>query len=105
MMPKTNKTYPDEFKKRMIGLVREGRTPEALAREFEPSAQAIRNWVAQADREAGRRQDGLTTGEREELQRLRRENERLKEEREILKKAAAWFAQESKAAPNGSSNS
>src|SRR5258707_9989205 len=68
-MPKTNKTYPDEFKKRMIGLVREGRTPEALAREFEPSAQAIRNWVAQADREAGRRQDGLTTGEREELQR------------------------------------
>ena len=89
----------------MIGLVREGRTPEALAREFEPSAQAIRNWVAQADREAGRRQDGLTTGEREELQRLRRENERLKEEREILKKAAAWFAQESKAAPNGSSNS
>ena len=104
-MPKTNKTYPDEFKKRMIGLVREGRTPEALAREFEPSAQAIRNWVAQADREAGRRQDGLTMGEREELQRLRRENERLKEEREILKKAAAWFAQESKAAPNGSSNS
>ena len=104
-MPKTNKTYPDEFKKRMIGLVREGRTPEALAREFEPSAQAIRNWVAQADREAGRRQDGLTTGEREELQRLRRENERLKEEREILKKAAAWFAQETKAAPNGSSYS
>jgi transposase len=103
-MPK-GKTYPDEFKKKMIGLVREGRTPEALAREFEPSAQAIRNWVAQADREAGRRQDGLTTGEREELQRLRRENERLKEEREILKKAAAWFAQESKAAPNGSSNS
>ena len=89
----------------MIGLVREGRTPEALAREFEPSAQAIRNWVAQADREAGRRQDGLTMGEREELQRLCRENERLKEEREILKKAAAWFAQESKAAPNGSSNS
>ena len=104
-MPRTKKTYPDEFKKRMIGLVREGRTPEALAREFEPSGQAIRNWVAQADREAGRRQDGLTTGEREELQRLRRENERLREEREILKKAAAWFAQESKAAPNGSSNS
>jgi transposase len=103
-MPKS-KTYPDEFKKKMIGLVREGRTPEALAREFEPSAQAIRNWVAQADREAGRRQDGLTMGEREELQRLRRENERLREEREILKKAAAWFAQESKAAPNGSSNS
>src|SRR5437660_11096811 len=98
MMPKTNKTYPDEFKKRMIGLVREGRTPEALAREVEPSAQAIRNWVAQADREAGRRQDGLTTGEREERQRLRREDERPKGEREILQKDADWFGQAGQAA-------
>ena len=100
-----HKPYPEEFKRKLIGLVREGRTPEELSRQFEPSAQAIRNWVAQADRDEGRRQDGLTTGERDELQRLRRENERLREEREILKKAAAWFAQESKAAPNGSSNS
>ena len=104
-MGNTHKRYPEEFKKKLVTLVREGRAAEELSLQFEPSAQAIRNWVAQADREAGRRQDGLTTGEREELQRLRRENERLREEREILKKAAAWFAQESKAAPNGSSNS
>ena len=104
-MPKTRKHYPEELKKKMVALVREGRTPEELSKQFEPSAQSIRNWVAQAERDEGRRQDGLTTGERDELQRLRRENERLREEREILKKAAAWFAQESKAAPNGSSNS
>ena len=104
-MPKTHKPYPEEFKKKMVALVRQGRTPEQLAKQFEPSGQAIRNWVAQADRDEGRRDDGLATNEREELQRLRRENERLREEREILKKAAAWFAQETKAVPNGSSNS
>lgn len=104
-MPRPYKTYPEEFRKKLVELVRQGRTPEELSRQFEPSAQAIRNWVAQADREAGQRADGLTSAERDELLRLRRENERLREEREILKKAAAWFAQESKAAPNGSSHS
>ena len=104
-MPRYRKPYPREFKEKLVALVRQGRTPQELSREFEPTAQAIRNWVAQAERDEGRREDGLTTNEREELQRLRRENERLREEREILKKAAAWFAQESKAAPNGSSNS
>ena len=58
----------------MIELVRAGRGPEELAKEFEPSAQAIRNWVAQADRDEGRRADGLTTAEREELNRLRLES-------------------------------
>ena len=102
-MPKrTHKPYPIEFKKKLVALVREGRTPEELSRQFEPSAQAIRNWIAQADRDEGQRQDGLTTTERDELQRLRRENERLREEREILKKAAAWFAQETS---RGSSSS
>lgn len=104
-MPRTHKPYPEEFKKKLVALVRQGRNPEELSKEFEPSAQAIRNWVAQADRDEGLRQDGLTSSERDELQRLRRDNERLREEREILKKAAAWFAQETKAAPNGSSNS
>ena len=104
-MGNTHRRYPEEFKRKLVALVREGRSAEELSRQFEPSAQAIRNWVAQADRDEGKREDGLTRNEREELQRLRRENERLREEREILKKAAAWFAQESKAAPNGSSNS
>jgi transposase len=88
-----------------VELVRSGRSPEELAREFEPSAQAIRNWVAQAERDTGKRSDGLTTQEREELRRLRRENKTLKVEKEILKKAAAWFAQETDSVPPKNSNS
>ena len=88
------KRYSAEFQQQMVRLVRAGRTPEDLGREFEPSAQAIRNWVKQAELDAGTRTDGLKTEEREELARLRRENARLKEEREILSKAAARFAQE-----------
>ena len=78
----------------MVALVRAGRTPGELSREFEPSAQSIANWVAQADRDEGKRKDGLTSAEREELRRLRKANRQLKLEREILAKAAAWFAQE-----------
>jgi len=89
----------------MIELARSGRTPEELAREFEPSAQTIRNWVAQADLDEGRRSDGLTTEERDELRKLRRENRRLREEREILKKAAAWFAKETDSNPSKRSSS
>jgi len=87
----------------MVRLVRSGRSPEELAREFEPSPQSIRNWIAQAERDEGTRADGLKTDEREELARLRRENARLKEEREILSKAAAWFAQETEKKSKGSS--
>jgi transposase len=104
-MPKSHRPYPPEYRERIIELVRSGRSPESLAKEFEPSAQCIRNWVRQADRDAGRRYDGLTTDERTELQRLRRENATLREEREILKKAAAWFARETGSIPPGSSNS
>lgn len=104
-MPKPRRPYPLEFRQRMIDLVRAGRSPDALAREFEPSAQSIRNWIRQADRDAGRRDDGLTTDEKTELQRLRRENARLREEREILKKAAAWFARETGSIPSGDSSS
>ena len=105
-MPKSHGPYPGEYRRRIVDLVRAGRSPEDLAREFEPSSQAIRNWVRQADLDDGRRQDGgLTTVEREELLSLRRENRRLREEREILKKAAAWFARESDSTPGGSSNS
>ncbi len=86
-------------------MVRAGRNPEELAEKFEPTAQSIRNWVAQADRDDGHRQDGLTTEEREELRRLRRENKVLREEREILKKAAAWFARETGSIPPKDSSS
>ena len=95
-MPKTRPPYTAEFRQQMVELVRAGRTPEDLAREFEPSSQAIRTWVAQADRDGGTRSDGLRTEEREELRRLRRENRRLREEREILAKATAWFARETR---------
>ena len=94
IMPKTHPPYPAEYRKQILELARAGRSPEALAEEFEPTAQTIRNWVVQAQRDAGERSDGLTRDEREELQRLRRENKRLAEEREILKKAATWFARE-----------
>jgi transposase len=91
-MPKSHARYAPEYRRRMVELVRAGRRPDDLAKEFEPTAQSIRNWVAQAERDAGRRLDGLTSEEREELARLRRENRVLREEREILSKAAAWFA-------------
>ena len=108
-MPRRRAPYAAEFRHQMVELVRTGRTPEELSREFEPSAQAIRNWVTQADRDEGRRADGLTTPEREELRRLKRENRRLRQEREILAKAAAWFARETGSIPpktaGGSSSS
>lgn len=88
-MQKTRAPYAPEFRRQMVELVRSGRSPESLSREFEPSAQSIVNWVRQADRDEGRRSDGSTTAERQELTRLRRENKRLRMEREILAKAAA----------------
>lgn len=104
-MPQTRSPYPPEFRQRLVEQVRAGRTPEELAKKFEPTAQSIRNWVVQADRDGGRRNDGLTTEEREELRRLRRENKTLREEREILKKAAAWFARETGSIPPKDSSS
>jgi len=83
-MVKTRPPYSPEFRRQMVDLVRAGRSPEQLAAEFEPTAQSIRNWVAQADGDAGQRGDGLTSAEREELDRLRRENRQLKLERDIL---------------------
>jgi transposase len=97
--------YPPEFRRRMVELVRAGRTPESLAEELEPSAQTIRNWILQADLDEGRRDDGLTTAERDKLRRLERENRELREEREILKKAAAWFARETESSPKRRSDS
>ena len=90
-MPRIHRPYAAEFRRRMVDLVRAGRTPESLGEEFEPSAQAIRNWLRQADRD--------------ELRQLRRDNARLREEREILKKATAWFARETDVTPSGPSRS
>jgi transposase len=89
----------------MVELVRAGRSPESLAEEYEPSGESIRNWVKQADRDSGKRQDGLTSAEKDELARLRREVRALREERAILAKAAAWFARETGKIPSGSTNS
>jgi len=105
MGARTRPPYPPEFRRQMVELVRAGRNPEELAKEFEPTAQAIRNWVRQSDLDEGRREDGLTTSEREELRRLRRENRQLREEREILSKAAAWFARETNSIPPKGSGS
>jgi transposase len=104
-MAQSHPPYPAEFRHRLVDLVRAGRSPEELAEKFEPTAQSIRNWVAQADRDDGVRADGLTTEEREELRRLRREVKTLREEREILKKAAAWFARETGSIPPKDSSS
>ena len=104
-MPKSHTPYPPELRRRLVELVRAGRSPAELAEEFEPSEQCIRNWVKQADYNSGKRQDGVATAEKEELGRLRRENRALREERAILAKAAAWFARETGKIPSGSSNS
>ena len=105
-MAKGRKSYPQEFKDRLVEMERAGRSAESLARDFEPTAQTIRNWLKQADLDEGRRSDGLTTAEREELRRLRRENRRLQEELEIMGKAATWFAQRrTQSIPNRRSSS
>jgi transposase len=104
-MPRHRRPYDPEFRAQLVELVRAGRTPDELAAEFEPTAQTIRNWVAQADRDDGKRSDGITTAERQELRRLRREVKNLRMEREILGKAAAWFARESGSIPPKPSDS
>lgn len=104
-MAKKGTRYTPEFRRQMVELHRAGRSFEELAKEFGCTGWTIRQWVKQAARDAGRGDGGLTSAEREELTRLRRENRRLKEEREILAKAAAWFANEVPAKSKRSSDS
>jgi transposase len=104
-MANERKRYSSELQAELIRLAPSGRSVKELARQYEPSEQTIRNWVKQAELNDGSRSDGLTSDERQELGRLRRENARLKEEREILSKAAAWFAQETEKKSKGSSRS
>ena len=101
----THAVYPEEYRRQMVELVRAGRTPSQLAREFEPSAHSIRAWVRQAGIDEGRRKDGLTSDELDELRQLRRRIRQLELEREILAKAAAWFARETGSIPSKDSNS
>jgi transposase len=104
-MVKTRLPYAPEFRRQMVELVNAGRSPEELAREFEPTAQSIKNWVAQTMRNTGHGDGRLTSAEREELSRVRRENRQLRLEREILSKAAAWFARETNTIPPKGSGS
>ena len=104
-MPRTHPPYAAEYRRRIVELARGGRSITALAREFEPTVETIRQSIKQAGLDEGLRSDGLTTTEREELNRLRREIRVLREEREILAKAAAWFAQETGATPSRRSHS
>lgn len=107
-MPTPRAPYPAQFRQQMIELVQAGRTPAQLAREFECSAQSIATWVAQAAADHGkpsRGKDVLSSAEREELARLRRENRQLRQERDILAKATAWFAGKGEKTSNGSTNS
>jgi transposase len=103
-MSKTRAPYPLQYRQKIIELGQAGRSVEELARLFEPTEQTIRKWLAQADRDAGKRSDGLSSPEREELNRLRREVRRLKLEREILSQAAVWFARKTGTIPDKGSN-
>jgi transposase len=104
-MAKSRKRYTPEFRRQMVELHRSGRRFDELGREFGVTPGSIRQWVKRSARDTGTGDGGLTSTEREELTRLRRENRRLKEEREILSKAAAWFANEKTATPKRSSDS
>jgi len=92
-MPRTRNPYPTEFREQMVALVRTGRSVESLAREYEPCAATIHEWVRQAAADDGDDPVSLRSEDREELRRLRREVKQLRQERDILSKAAAWFAQ------------
>jgi len=107
-MPRTCPDYPREFHHQMVDLVRSGRSPEELAKEFEPSSHSIRHWVAVADRRDRRcdeTSETMSASERDELSRLRRDVKQLRQERDILSRAAAWFAREADMVPSRSSKS
>jgi transposase len=93
-MPKTRPAYPDEFRREAVQMLRAGRTPRELSESLGVSQQTLRNWRRQDQVDRHERDDGLTSDERDELRRLRRENARLTRERDLLKRAAAFFAAE-----------
>ena len=93
-MPRTRPAYPDDFRREAVELLRGGRTPRQLSKSLGVSEQTLRNWRRQDQVDRHERDDGITTDERDELTRLRRENARLMQERDLLKRAAAFFAAE-----------
>ena len=95
VVPRTRPAYPPEFRREAIELLRAGRTPRELSASLGVSEQTLRNWRRQDQIDRHERDDGVTTDERAELARLRRENQRLRQERDLLKRAAAFFATES----------
>jgi transposase len=104
-MAKHPRSYPPDFRQKVVELAGTGRGLDDLAHEFGLARQTVRNWVKQKDLDTGHRSDGLTTEERAELSRLKRECKRLTIENEILSKAAAWFARETNSIPDKRSNS
>ena len=96
-MPRTRPPCPESFRREAVALVRrEGRSIPDVAVALGCSQQSLRSWLKQDQLDQGERRDGLTSDEREELRRLRRENRRLQQEREILKQATAFFASETR---------
>jgi transposase len=93
-VPKTRPAYPPEFRREAVQMLRAGRTPRELAQSLGVSEQTLRNWRRQDQADTHERDDVITSDERDELRRLRRENARLKQERDLLKRAAAFFAAE-----------
>jgi transposase len=104
-MRKHPRSYPPEFRRKIIELARSGCRLDELAREFSLAPQTVRNWCKQHELDAGVRTDGLTSEERAEFAKLKRENKRLTIENDILSKAAAWFARETSSIPDKHSNS
>ena len=96
--PRRRRSFTVEFKAEIVELCERGdRSVGQVARDFDLTETAVREWVKQAERDAGtRHDDGLTTEERRELSELRRENRRLREDVEILKRATAFFAGETR---------
>ena len=94
VVPRTRPAYPEQFRREAVELLRQGRTPSELSESLGVSQQTLRNWRRQDQLDRHERDDGVTSDEREELARLRRENVRLRQERDLLKRAAAFFATE-----------
>ena len=95
--PRPRRSFTAEFKAEIVELCQRGdRSIGQIAKDFDLTETGVREWVKQAERDAGTRADGLTTAERDELAQLRRENRRLREDVDILKRATAFFAKETR---------